>query len=231
MRHHLFFCAAQLASCSGFSQSPSAFLTKNVPIIEGNDFHPDIHYYHVHKRKQPLIPNDYYETPVLIENALSQEKCEWICDSLVQFAGEEPVLLQHKCAPGPSADKETNLYECTLNQAFNQMMESKHKNSYFCFSEGLLDRLSSDETGVMFNVKNVLNKCKEYFLGGEESSGNTRSHDLFHFFPDDIRPSDCLILAGEGATSTLHRDPFSWTGTSLCLEGTKVRITCVFDFR
>eukprot|EP00931_Biecheleriopsis_adriatica_P027007 TRINITY_DN16323_c0_g1_i2.p1 TRINITY_DN16323_c0_g1~~TRINITY_DN16323_c0_g1_i2.p1 ORF type:complete len:239 (-),score=45.46 TRINITY_DN16323_c0_g1_i2:24-740(-) len=47
--------------------------------------------------------------------------------------------------------------------------------------------------------------------------------DLFHHFPDSLRPSPlCLIMGGSGARSDLHADPFAWTGWNVLLEGRKV---------
>jgi hypothetical protein len=82
------------------------------------------------------------------------------------------------------------------------MMQSCHDDSFFAFCEGLLDEKSDD-----------LDMIREAPFVGE---------NWFDYFPPSIRPTDALILAGEGSCSTLHRDPFEWTGTSFCLEGNKI---------
>ena len=63
-------------------------------------------------------------------------------------------------------------------------------------------------------ISNSLNKMCEAPFANQEN--------WFDYFPLNIRPRDAIILAGSGATPTLHRDPFEWTGTSICLEGTKI---------
>jgi hypothetical protein len=95
------------------------------------------------------------------------------------------------------------------------MMRSKPDDCFFCFSEGLLN----EKGGEIEDTISILDSAKEnLFTRGNNEKGD----DLFQYFPSDVKPSDCVILAGEGATSTLHRDPFSWTGTSLCIEGSKI---------
>jgi hypothetical protein len=91
------------------------------------------------------------------------------------------------------------------------MMDSNNDDAYFAFCEGLLLPNSNDSTNELCNI---LREIREAPFVDQEN--------WFDYFPSNIRPSDAIILAGTGATSTLHRDPFEWTGTSICLEGIKI---------
>jgi len=180
----------------------------------------------------PRIPlkdfdkDSYQDQPLIVETGLDVES---LCDNLMDAVSNEIVILQQtkrikkkeskqKDSYQPKSkkkqrraknqqqkvEKETQLYEFPFDQAINLAMhKSSHDESLFSFCEGLLDTVESDED---YTGKQV--------LAGQK--------DWFDFFPPEIQPSDCIIVAGDGATSTLHRDPFEWTGTSLCLEGTKV---------
>jgi Cupin-like domain len=99
------------------------------------------------------------------------------------------------------------------------MTRSNSKQAYLAFCEGLLQ-----ETPGLSSVQQYVTSAREHaFMNGDSgSSSSSSSHDWFSQFPAPARPTDAVIIAGAGATSTLHRDPFDWTGTSLCLEGTKV---------
>ena len=173
---------------TALSPASIPFITKSVPTVDAKEFDPETHYYHLHddvhdadynikqqeQNKSPLIKT-YYETPVLIENALSQENCEYICDSLIEHMGDASVELQRKTIlDDGSSDFETQMYDCTLNQAFDVMMESHHDDSCFCFSEGLLNQRNKDGSGeehsasndILDDVNDMLTTVKEHFLGG-----------------------------------------------------------------
>ncbi|XP_059142086.1 uncharacterized protein LOC131929755 [Physella acuta] len=46
--------------------------------------------------------------------------------------------------------------------------------------------------------------------------------NFFSLFPEEIRPWDCLLLWGTAfSRSTLHIDPYNWTGTNAVLSGAK----------
>ncbi|BFZ22999.1 hypothetical protein BsWGS_26037 [Bradybaena similaris] len=46
--------------------------------------------------------------------------------------------------------------------------------------------------------------------------------DFFNLFPKEIRPWDCLLLWGTSfSRSTLHIDPYNWTGTNAVISGIK----------
>jgi hypothetical protein len=160
------------------------------------------------ERRGPLA----LDRPILVEGVMAEAQCESICHTLMTVGGSFPIQIQRKRRQIPGADMttKTDLYECSLEQAFDFMMQSNHDDSVFAFVEGLLDSVPSFDA-----LRAPLTHAKESLF--PEDSPN-----WFDYFPEDAKPSDCAVLAGEGATSTLHRDPFEWTGTSLCLEGTKI---------
>lgn len=128
--------------------------------------------------------------------------------------GDVEVQLQRKIRGGNDEDDDsvTEIYDVTLKEAAEYMMDSSHDDSFFAFCEGLLDDDKSDDDDCA-TLSSRLSEIREAPFRGE---------NWFDYFPPSIRPTDAIILAGEGSCSTLHRDPFEWTGTSICLEGTKI---------
>lgn len=106
----------------------------------------------------------------------------------------------------------TKIYDAVLQDSIDYMMDSCHDDAYFTFCEGLLPikSLHDDRSKLRDDLSNIREtpfSCQE---------------NWFDYFPSSVQPTDAIILVGTGSTSTLHRDPFEWTGTSFCVEGTKV---------
>jgi hypothetical protein len=215
----LFPFAVAVALTTTSSHNNHNHMLRPIPRIPASEFNPHVHYLH---------PQNY-ETPVIVEGALTALDCEEMCDALVGKRGSNVIEMQRKrsIAAGPitsqtKSSSRTDMYSCTLEQALEAMMQSKHSDAVFSFCEGLLDDDNNggdsddDDKNTLAEFRKTLTSCREA-LFQEDAGGNWFDH-----FPASVRPSDCVVLAGEGATSTLHRDPFEWTGTSLCLEGTKV---------
>jgi hypothetical protein len=161
--------------------------------IAKKDFDVDTHYLHG--------PQDtFMETPVLVENVLDPSTCEEMCDVLFRANLDVDIQRKHKAS--------TDIYHVTLEQGIDAVMASTHDDSRLIFEEGLLDRDAS-----LQSISERLTDARESLFTDE---------DWLAHFPTKVEPTSCVVIAGEGATSTLHRDPLEWTGTSLCLEGTKV---------
>ena len=160
------------------------------------------------------LHRDYYDflgggncgRPILIEGVLSEEKCQDCCQRLMSVADALQVDLQEQ-----SQESGTQIYELALSQAIEVIMRrSNSRKAYFAFCEGLLE----EEEPVLMEIQRIVTSVREAMFREDP--------DLFPDFPVQVQPTDAVIVAGAGATSTLHRDPMEWTGTSLCLEGTKI---------
>ena len=154
-------------------------------------------------------PSQYHQTPVIIRDIVSRETIESLADTLMTVLGQEEVSMQRK-KRNKSSKRSTSMYSIKLEDCVDYMMDSNIDDAYFSFCEGLLPG-SNDLTS---GLSNKLREIREAPFVGQEN--------WFDYFPSNVQPSDAIIMAGSGATSTLHRDPFEWTGTSLCLEGIKI---------
>ena len=157
------------------------------------------------RRQQPSFSPLELDRPILIRDALPLEECEALCDLLLQAVDGSMIPIQRK------QNGETILYECTMEQALDLILHSQPNDTYFAFVEGLLNNNNNNK--LLESIQQKVIQVREQLFDEE---------NWFDYFPSNARPSDCIIMAGEGATSTLHRDPFEWTGTSLCLEGRKL---------
>jgi hypothetical protein len=165
-------------------------------------------------------PQGALERPILITDALSVQECEELCDEWFQAVGQQSITIQRKIKDDDDGtSSETFLYDCTVEDSLNLLMQSTPSDSIFAFVEGLLEcnnnqQMTSQNCQTLKKIQSHLNQVRESLFPGEEN--------WFDYFPKTAQPSDCIVMAGEGGTSTLHRDPFEWTGTNLCLEGRKL---------
>lgn len=160
---------------------------------------------------QEFLSSPVYTTPVIIRNILPPDMIESLADDLVTALGQEEVQLQRKIKEDEEgSEATTELYDVSLGDCIDYMMDSCHDDARFAFCEGLLP---SPVPGSV-ELSEKLQRLREAPFSDQEN--------WFDYFPSQVQPTDAVILAGAGAASTLHRDPFEWTGTSVCLEGTKI---------
>ncbi|KAJ1457260.1 hypothetical protein M885DRAFT_136356 [Pelagophyceae sp. CCMP2097] len=134
--------------------------------------------------------------PFVISGCLHLEECEDWSAELLETLGSHEVAQQSQGASST----------VTLSEFFKGALDSSHEDPRFLFDEALL----ADSPGLRAAV---VQPQRRPFV--EQS--------WFDFFPSARRPADCCVVgAGSGARSPLHRDPYDWTGTSLCLEGSKI---------
>lgn len=162
---------------------------------------------------EDFLASPVYDKPTLIKDIVSSDQLETIAEELMARLGDAEVQMQRKIrSAGSGGDDITEIYDITLLQAAEYMMESCHDDSFFAFCEGLLNEKSDDGDSNALSSRLGMIREAPFDVG----------ENWFDYFPPSIRPTDALVLAGEGSCSTLHRDPFEWTGTSFCLEGSKI---------
>ena len=121
--------------------------------------------------------------PFVAAGALSPEACDAWTDELMRTLGDVPCTQQIAGEP----------LEAPLESFFYDALASSHEEPHFLFDEALLE--GKLRTAAIAPQRAIF---------GEES--------WLDAFPAERRPADaCVVCAGAGARSPLHRDPYDWT--------------------
>ena len=139
--------------------------------------------------------------PRIVKGVLDATQCEHFADALLRNAKEHKVIVQTQYDDATSEESTTLDKFCR-----SHVFDSSHDGAKLIFDEDLLD------------------DCAPEVAAGVRAAVDTlfKDESWFDWFPDFAKPRDCAVLAGQGARSTLHRDPFEWTGLNTCLEGSKL---------
>ena len=186
-------------------------------------------------------------TPILVTGVLSSGQCAEIGSLFMETAqSDTPIFVElqrrrtvkeglwssksrRRSLMKPVRSSELRSYNVSLAQAIDTILtQSHHHDAFWCFQEGLLEDHSAFQPihQVLKSISQSLLQCHTHVederIPDNESTNYSGFTNWFDYFPNWAQSTDCVILSGIGSTSTLHRDPFEWTGTSVCLEGTKV---------
>ena len=120
------------------------------------------------------------DRPIVITDALSVPECEQLCQQWIDAVGDEPITIQRK-----KRRATTQLYDCTVHQSLDLIMQSNPNDSIFAFVEGLLEESSPP------SISTKLVQTREQLFPANDPN-------WFDYFPSSAQPTDCVILAGEG---------------------------------
>ena len=94
--------------------------------------------------------------------------------------------------PEPTPESKTSVHSVKLAAWLNSVLDSNHHSAQLLFDEDLLELGPAE-------LAEYAREPQRRALGNE---------CWFSLFETEVRPKDCVIVTGEGARSTLHRDPF-----------------------
>jgi hypothetical protein len=142
---------------------------------------------------------DGTQTPVLLTDVFPDaDHGAWLAQLVASF-GSRRVTYQVQRPKGI-----TELFRAPLRDFLAEMVaESGHGAARFLFDEALLSGRAAPEALRAF----------------ARLPAPLFERDGFAAFPRALRPRDaCLLAGGAGARSSLHADPYSWTGWNYLIE-------------
>eukprot|EP00956_Cyclotella_meneghiniana_P039154 scaffold166744_cov23-Cyclotella_meneghiniana.AAC.1 len=87
-----------------------------------------------------------YDRPILIHGIASTATMDKLVDGIMRTCGDEWVSLQRKQKRDGTTS--TEIYDVTLQESIEYMMDSNHDDAYFAFCEGILSKSETEESSI-----------------------------------------------------------------------------------
>ena len=81
-------------------------------------------------------PKRFKALPIIIRDIVSPDVIESLADELMRTLGDEEIQMQHK-VKNDDGKTTTEIYDISLSESVEYMMDSQHDDSFFAFVEGL----------------------------------------------------------------------------------------------
>ncbi|KAH9510361.1 hypothetical protein Btru_042891 [Bulinus truncatus] len=137
------------------------------------------------------------------------------------YDGKWPVIITDVVPKWPAFNWTASHFKENYGDA-NIVMSMANKSSVVVQMKWFLEHMDASSEDDWLYLQDELFLLQYHQLRSQVLDSVYTRENFFDLFPDEVRPWDCYFLWGTAhSRSSLHVDPYNWTGTNAVISGLK----------